>query len=193
MTAIDRRPSRRVGRLLRAAFAVGLLSLTLGAGAAAADSRGSGSDDHDGSHHRHRGFEAVKEATSRFRNLSVAQDAGYGLFPGCFSNPAGGMGVHYVQFPSVGDGKLDPLKPEALVYEPRGGGRMRLVAIEYIVIAASWTGSQPPSVFGHALDFVPAPNEFGLPDFYELHVWLFKENPNGMFNEWNPRVTCDRA
>jgi hypothetical protein len=183
---------RLVGRLARVTLAVGLLTLTLGAGSAFADSPRDGGHGHGDSHHRG-GFAAVKEATSEFRDLSEATEAGYGLFPGCFSNPAGGMGVHYVQFPSVGDGILDPLKPEALVYEPQAGGRMRLGAVEYIVLADSWTGSAPPSVLGHPLDFVPAPNEFGLPDFYELHVWLFKHNPNGMFNEWNPRVTCDNA
>jgi hypothetical protein len=54
-------------------------------------------------------------------------------------------------------------------------------------------GSQPPEVYGHPLDFVDSPNEFGLPPFYELHVWLYKSNPNGMFNEWNPRVSCKYA
>ena len=100
------------------------------------------------------------------------------------------MGVHYVNFGSVGDGTVDPLKPEALVYEPLAGGGMRLVAVEYVMIAASWQGQGVPTVLGHALTFVPAPNEFGLPDFYELHVWLWQPNPLGMFNEWNPAVSC---
>ncbi len=167
-----------VSRLARGSVAAGLLALALGATPTLA-APGGQSD-----------VAGVRAATAAFHDLSAAQAAGYGLFPGCFSNPAGGMGVHYVQFDSVADGTVDPLHPEALVYEPLAGGGMRLVAVEYVVIAASWKGSQPPTVFGQPLEFVPAPNEFGLPDFYELHVWLWQPNPNGMFSEWNPAVSC---
>ncbi|HEX9044795.1 MAG TPA: hypothetical protein VF802_07200 [Candidatus Limnocylindrales bacterium] len=135
----------------------------------------------------------VRAATAAFHDLSIAQAAGYGLFPGCFSDPTGGMGIHYVQFSSVADGVVDPLHPEALVYEPLAGGGLRLVAVEYVVIAASWTGATPPSVFGVPLTFVDSPNEFGLPPFYELHAWLWQPNPLGMFNEWNPMVSCAAA
>ena len=135
-------------------------------------------------------FAAVRGATAKYHDLSAAQTAGYGLFPGCFSDPTGGMGVHYVDFSSVADGIVDPLKPEGLVYEPLAGGGMRLVAVEYVVIAAAWEGPGVPTVLGHALEFVPEGNEFGLPDFYELHVWLWQPNPSGMFNEWNPSVSC---
>ena len=135
-------------------------------------------------------FSGVRAATAAYHDLAVARSAGYGLFPGCFADPTGGMGVHYIDFASVGDGMVDPLKPEALVYEPRPGGRMRLVAVEYVVIAASWRGQGAPTVLGHPLTFVPAPNEFGLPDFYELHAWLWEPNALGMFNEWNPALTC---
>jgi hypothetical protein len=135
-------------------------------------------------------FSRVRAATAAYHDLAVAQAAGYGLFPGCFSDPTGGMGVHYVDFGSVGDGTVDPFEPEALVYEPLAGGEVRLVAVEYVMIAASWQGQGVPTVLGHALTFVPAPNEFGLPDFYELHVWLWQPNPLGTFNEWNPTVSC---
>lgn len=135
-------------------------------------------------------FAGVRTATADYHDLSAAQAAGYGLFPGCFSSPDGGMGVHYVDFSSVADGTVDPLKPEGLVYEPLVGGGMRLVAVEYVMIAASWQGQGAPSVLGHPLTFVPEGNEFGLPDFYELHVWLWQPNPLGMFNEWNPSVSC---
>jgi hypothetical protein len=139
------------------------------------------------------GLAGVRAATAAFHDLSVAEAAGYGLFPGCFAHPEGGMGVHYVQFDSVGDGAIDPLKPEALVYEPLRGGGTRLVAVEYIVIAATWSQPGPPTVLGQPLEFVDTPNEFGLPPFYELHVWIWQPNPSGMFTEWNPRVSCDAA
>ena len=135
-------------------------------------------------------FAAIRAATAAYHDPSAAQAAGYGLFPGCFSDPGGGMGVHYVKFSSVADGTIDPAAPEGLVYEPLAGGGMRLVAVEYVMIAASWQGQGAPSVLGHPLTFVPEGNEFGLPDFHELHVWLWQPNPLGMFNEWNPSVSC---
>jgi hypothetical protein len=171
---------RNRSALVRAVIA-GLVALAVGASSTLAASA-SGADQ--------AAFAGVRAATAAFHDLSVAEGAGYGLFPGCFSDPSGGMGVHYVDFASVGDGAVDPLKPEGLVYEPLRGGGMRLVAVEYVVIAASWQGQGVPSVLGRPLTFVPAPNEFGLPDFYELHVWLWQPNPLGIFNEWNPAVTC---
>jgi hypothetical protein len=178
MGSFLRRRSRSTVRLARALLVAGLLTASVGSGPAAA--AGGGQAD----------LAAVRAATAAYHDLSAAEAAGYGLFPGCFAHPEGGMGVHYVQFGSVGDGVIDPRAPEALVYEPLAAGGMRLVAVEYIVIASSWNGAAPPSVLGHPLEFVTTPNEFGLPDFYELHVWLGQPNPSGMFHEWNPRVSC---
>jgi hypothetical protein len=183
MTRTDRTHARGLGRSLRLALLAGMLALagSVSPALAAGPSGGQAT------------LAAVRAATARFHDLAVAQAAGYGLFPGCFAHPEGGMGVHYVQFSSVGDGVIDPLKPEALVYEPLAGGGQRLVAVEYIAIAASWHQAAPPSVLGQPLEFVTTPNEFGLPDFYELHVWLWQPNPSGMFHEWNPRVSCAAA
>ncbi len=174
--------SRSIRATLRPALVAGLLVLSVSAIPALAAPEASGTDQAT--------FAAVRAATAAYQDLDAARAAGYALFPGCFTDPAGGMGVHYVQFGSVADGVVDPLKPEALVYEPLANGDMRLVAVEYVQLASSWTGSQPPSVYGHPLVFTPAPNEFGLPDFYELHVWLWQPNPTGMFSEWNPSVSC---
>lgn len=181
MHLFDRRRASRLGRLSRTSLAVALIAVALAAGPASAASDGQAQ------------FAGVRAATAAYHDLSVAEAAGYGLFPGCFSSPTGGMGVHYVQFSSVADGIVDPLQPEALVYEPLSDGGMRLVAVEYVAIAAAWDAAhqgQAPTVFGEPLEFVPAPNEFGLPDFYELHVWLWQPNPSGIFNEWNPMVSC---
>jgi hypothetical protein len=136
----------------------------------------------------------VRAATAPFHNLDVAMAAGYGAVKGCAQNPGvGGMGQHYVKGALVGDPALDALRPEALVYEPRDGGGYRLVAIEYIVLKDAWhaaNGSNPPSLFGKRLSLVTAPNAYDLPDFYELHLWLWKSNPLGLFADWNPRVSC---
>ncbi len=174
-------PRRLPGRFVRFAVAAALAATSLGAGTALATPGGQST------------FAATRAATAAFHDLATAEAAGYGLFPGCFAHPEGGMGIHYVDFSSVADGTVDPLKPEALVYEPLADGTMKLVAVEWVVIADSWTGAQPPTVFGHPLDFVTSPNEFGLPPFYELHAWLWQPNPLGMFNEWNPKVSCAYA
>ena len=31
----------------------------------------------------------------------------------------------------------------------------------------------------------------GMADpFYELHAWIWRPNPSGIFKDWNPSVTC---
>jgi hypothetical protein len=109
--------------------------------------------------------------------------------------PGGAMGIHYVNGDYVGDPGVDPAKPEALVYEPEKNGQLRLVALEYVTFQAAWdaTHSSPPSLFGQTFNLTPSPNRFGLPAFYSLHAWIWKNNPAGMFAMWNPDVTCANA
>ena len=138
-------------------------------------------------------FDDAKLATAPFNNLDVALAAGYGSFYKCTDEEGlGAMGQHYVKGPLVDDPRLNSLRPEVLVYEPRGAGRYRLVAVEYVTIKEAWDKkhSRPPSLFGRQLTLVPAPNRYGLPDFYQLHVWLWEKNPRGIFEDWNPRVSC---
>jgi hypothetical protein len=70
-----------------------------------------------------------------------------------------------------------------------------LVGVEFIVIADVWhlnhAPQDPPVLEGQLLQFVDSPNRFGLPAFYELHVWAWRDNPNGAFVDWNPRVSCE--
>jgi hypothetical protein len=105
------------------------------------------------------------------------------------------MGVHYVNGALVGDGQVNASKPELLVYEPLANGRQRLVAVEYVVFQDAWDAKhdEPPSLFGREFELVEAGNRYGLPPFYELHAWLWKHNPAGFFDDWNPRVTCAHA
>ena len=134
--------------------------------------------------------EAVREATERFRDVENAIAEGYALSGGCVSGPEqGAMGVHYVKGPLF-DATIDVNNPEVLVYEPRNG-RLHLVAAEYVVPAPAWTiANGAPQLMGHLLNFVPGPNRYGGDAFYELHVWAWKENPNGHFADWNTKVTC---
>ncbi len=69
------------------------------------------------------------------------------------------------------------------------------MAVEYVVLQDAWDAahSSPPSLFGEEFTLVPAGNRYDLPAFYELHAWLWKHNPRGMFDDWNPRVSCDAA
>jgi hypothetical protein len=137
--------------------------------------------------------DVVREATAQFLDPEVAMAAGYVPKPFCVSGPnEGAMGVHFVNPSLVPDGKLDPQSPETLVYESKNG-QLRLVAAEFVVFRADWEAQgnkQPPMVLGQLLNFIAAPNRFGFPDFYELHVWAWKDNPFGMFVDWNPRVSC---
>jgi hypothetical protein len=137
-------------------------------------------------------FQTVREATAPFRTLSEAEAAGYGLFHGCVSGPEeGAMGVHFVNGNLVGDGVLDATQPEALLYEPRNG-QMQLVGVEYVVIADAWHANNegPPVLMGQLFNYVGSPNRYGIPAFYELHVWAWKQNPKGVFADWNPTVSC---
>ncbi len=135
----------------------------------------------------------VRQATVQFRQVANAQAAGYAQFLGCIDEPGqGAMGIHFVNGNFVGDTVLDPLHPEALVYQPGEYGQLKLVALEYIVFQDAWDAqsSTLPMLFGQTYHLVTSPNRYGLPAFYELHVWAWRNNPSGMFYEWNPKVSC---
>jgi hypothetical protein len=131
--------------------------------------------------------DAVREANARFTDVEAATAEGYGPIP-CVSGPAGGaMGIHYVNGAYIEDGVIDITKPEAVMYEPREDGSLELVGVEYI------TTKGPANLNGHLFNFVGEPNRYGLPAFYELHVWAWRENPTGTFTDMNPNVSCDAA
>jgi hypothetical protein len=135
----------------------------------------------------------VRDATRQYADVNAAVAAGYGAFLGCVSGPDhGAMGVHYVNGNLVDDGEIDATRPEALIYEPYEGG-MRLVGVEFIVDAAAWmaTHSAPPVLEGQTFQLVNSPNRYGLPAFFELHVWAGRKNPNGAFVDWNTRVSFE--
>ena len=126
----------------------------------------------------------VRKATSRFHSTTQAEKAGHIPDNFCVSVPGlGGMGFHWVN-PTHVDGVFDPLKPEAILYAPGPNGNLRLVAVEYIVIKA---GQAAPMFGSHPFDEGVTP---GLPPHWSLHVWLYEENPSGMFMPFNPNVSC---
>lgn len=144
----------------------------------------------------HGAVQTVRRATGAYHRVANAEDDGYAQFLTCTQEPGvGAMGTHWVNGGLVGDTVLDPKQPEVLVYETKHNGKLRLVAVEYVVFQEAWDAEHdhPPMVFGQHLHLVPEPNRYGLPAFYALHVWAWKHNPAGTFEDWNPRVTCEHA
>jgi hypothetical protein len=174
-----------IKRLAAIGFAVALVGGSAGSASASASDMSS-----------------ARDGTARFHNINTAMHEGYGLFTdaagiACIDDPAGGMGIHYANGSLVVDGEVNVATPEALVYEPQDNGRLRLVAVEYVVFQADWDANHPgarPALFGEEFETVDAGNRYGLPPFYELHAWLWKHNPKGTFGQdWNPRVSCAGA
>jgi hypothetical protein len=181
--------ARRIAILL----AVGLSLPVLGAGVATARSDAKDT------------LKSVRAATDHLRNTAAAEAAGYRLrLPDltgntCITEPGQGtMGVHLVNT-NLLDATLHPSAPEALVYQPRADGSLKLVAVEYVVFQEAWDKAKgaaegqhasAPRMFGRQFDFTASPNRYGLPPFYALHAWAWTANPRGMFFAWNPKVKC---
>ncbi|HSK18245.1 MAG TPA: hypothetical protein VK912_03850 [Longimicrobiales bacterium] len=138
----------------------------------------------------------LREVTARFHNMETAVAAGYEtqITPCWAHHSAGAMGYHYGNT-NLLDAKVDLLEPEVVMYEPQPGGHMRLVGMEYIVPLAAWEEA------GHDLDDpADVPELLGqeytrhsfLPIF-KLHIWLWRQNPAGVFADWNSNVTCAHA
>ena len=139
-------------------------------------------------------LDTVRESTARFRDVAVAESEGYSLLFGCVTgDEVGAMGLHYVNLGLVGDGELDPTRPEIVIYEPKGNGRVSLIGADYLVFAQDWHAkhAETPQIMGQLMHLYPSPNRFGLPAFYTLHVWAWKENPAGTYVNWHRNVSCD--
>ena len=133
----------------------------------------------------------VRNATMQYRDdVKAATDAGYGAALGCVSgSDHGAMGIHYVNG-SLLNGPIDAKQPQALIYEPSSNGQYKLVGVEFIILASALPANSAPQVEGHLMQFVDSPNRYGLPAFFELHVWAWRDNPQGPFVDWNDHVTC---
>jgi hypothetical protein len=136
----------------------------------------------------------VRDVTAPYKDVAVAEAAGYGLAFGCVSGPdSGAMGMHYVNMPLVLDGEINASRPEIIIYEPVGNGQLRMVGADYLVFADVWdkTHTSAPELLGQKFQQFEAPNRFGLPRFYTLHVWAWKNNPTGTFVNWHANISCD--
>lgn len=128
---------------------------------------------------------ALRAATARYHDFDAATQPGMWEVPvpwplECLDGATGGMGYHFVNPNNFG--VLDPTRPQALIYEPEQDGSMRLVAVEFIVIAPE--SAPPPVLFDQAYHW----NErFQI---WALHAWVWRGNPHGVFADYNPNVSC---
>jgi hypothetical protein len=138
----------------------------------------------------------VRESTERFKDVAEAEREGYALSFGCVSGPdQGAMGLHFINMDLVGKGVIDPAKPQIILYEPTADGRLKLTGADFLVDAQQWDSDKthkpgPPELMGQLFHYFESPNRFGLKPFYTLHVWAWKDNPNGAFVNWHPAVSC---
>jgi hypothetical protein len=163
----------------------------------------------------------IRKATERFRDIDVALAEGYVRDPANMCETAdmmgkpselGAMGIHYVRFDRLGVGAppdprvdgtgthTDFLNPAVLIYEPQADGSLELIAIENLVFAGAWKEAghdAPPSFHGLPFDTMvddaatPVDEAHNFEPHHDRHVWLYRENPNGIFAQFNPRVSCE--
>lgn len=144
---------------------------------------------------------ATRAALEKYQDPVVAVREGYFSTLGCVDYPKGGggpdemaykpggMGVHFLNPALIGP-TLDSLKPQVLIYEPVGN-RLRLVAAEWFVPTA--VAKEAPTIFGTKLDGPMVGHAPILPvelHHWDLHVWLWKVNPNGLMHPTNSTVKC---
>jgi hypothetical protein len=137
----------------------------------------------------------IRQATAHYHRVDAAIADGYAQGSPCEAMPGQGIGIHYRKA-SLIDGVVDPSQPELLVYEPRKNGDIELVAVAFVVRASAWdpTHHSPPMLGDQVFEDKRVP-DWSSPPFpnYELHVWVWKENPNGMYATTNPLVSCEAA
>jgi hypothetical protein len=142
----------------------------------------------------------VRQATAKYQSVALAENDGFQLLFGCVSDDdSGAMGLHYAKLsrympsPGVFDAEIIAAEPEILLYEPTPWGP-KLTGADYLVDAATWDKAHPgqtPQLNGQIFHYFAAPNRFGLPAFYTLHVWAWKDSPTGTFVNWHKDVRCD--
>ncbi len=165
-------------------------------------------------------LDELRAATARFRDVKVALAEGYVPDPANICDTAemmgrpaalGAMGIHYFRPDLLGitgppnprvDGTgthTDFRRPAVLIYEPQQDGSLALVAVENLVFVKAWEAAgnrRPPSYQGVAYDHMaddpatPLDEAHHFEPHYDRHVWIHRDNPNGVFAQYNPNVTC---
>lgn len=132
------------------------------------------------------GLAVFRRATARYHRVEAAVADGFEQILPCLSNPngEGAIGIPYARLDRF-DATIDLSEPEILFYEPQSDGTLKLVGGEPVVPIAAWPEEQPPSLFGREFH---TNQEHGL---YGLHMWIWRNNPNGVFAFWNANVSCE--
>lgn len=131
--------------------------------------------------------ETLRRVTARYHDIEIAKRDSFVLLHDCETRlndeP---VGTVYVNMSRLTDGVINPNKPDALIYEPTAKG-LTLVGVEFAIPFSLWTKPQPPKLLGTTFQ---REDEFGV---FALHAWVWRKNPNGLFAETNPRVTCSQT
>lgn len=164
------------GAALLLGFGVGMSALVAGTGPA-----GARSDRGD--------FAELRKVTAKYHNEARAVADGYARTDECVP----GMGYHYVNFDLFG-APLDAMKPAALLYAPKGKDGRKLIGVEYFVVDSDQVvethNSTVPALFGKTFDGPMPGHSPGMPVHYDLHAYVWTQNPDGTLATWNPEVTC---
>lgn len=129
----------------------------------------------------------LRRASARYQNLNAAIADGFVFLHGCETRSEGAVGTVYVHPQRLFDASINPELPDALIYEPGPMGQLTLVGVELAMPYVEWQPADPPTFLGHAFQ---SEDEFQV---YGLHAWVWRDNPNGLFEEVNPRVSCGEA
>jgi len=138
----------------------------------------------------------VRFYSAKYQDYHQAMKDNYNLGFGCVSgSDQGAMGLHFINMGIVGQGIIDVRTPSIILYEPLPDGSLKLTGVDFLVDAEQWDNDKthapgPPMLMGQLFHYFEAPNRFGLKPFYTLHVWAWKDNPNGAFVNWHPDVAC---
>jgi hypothetical protein len=133
---------------------------------------------------------ASRAAAAKYWDISVALAEGYEQLFDCTEGGHGNMGQHFIHPGRAGDGQLVLEEPDVLMYEPQPDGSMQLVAMEYVAFEAQWEGETPPVFLGQPLRRKTAVGTHSVDPFWEVHVWHWRHNPAGLFEDWNVNVSC---
>lgn len=130
----------------------------------------------------------LQRVTARYHDINAAFADEFVLLHPCEDRPGEGpVGTVYINISRLMDGVINPELPDALIYEPGSNGRLDLVGVEFAIPYALWPGQQPPQFLGATFQ---QEDEFQV---FALHAWVWRNNPDGLFAETNPRVSCGAA
>jgi hypothetical protein len=137
---------------------------------------------------------AARAATAKYHSVEAAEADGYVAVSPCEERPGqGAMGIHYLH-PGLAQDLASAIEqPEILLYVPGQDGKLKLAGVEYFQAAAGRSAEQAPELLGARFDGPMPGHSPEMPEHFDLHVWLWEQNPSGLFAAWNPALSCGGA